>query len=145
LDLAPFPTRRSSDLGTEPVLQELNMFKSSTLVENELELLKSRSIMYNVVRNLDLYVDYQEQGPVRKQSAYTTSPLKVKLLTPPRNISEPRKFEVTILDEKSFILKDGDIEQTLPFNTRLRNNFGPWEVGTTATLADYIGKTVTVT
>jgi len=130
--------------GTEPVLQELNMFKSSTLVENELELLKSRSIMYNVVRNLGLYIDYQEQGTVKKKSAYTTTPIEVKMLTPPRNISEPRKFEMTILDEKNFLLKDGNIEQTIPFNTRLRNSFGPWEVRTTATLADYIGKTITV-
>lgn len=131
--------------GTEPVLQELNMFKSSTLVENELELLKSRSIMYNAVRNLSLYIDYEKQGAVKKKSAYTTTPIEVKLLTPPRNISKPRQLEVTILDEKKFLLKDGDIEQTIPFNTRLRNNFGPWEVGTTATLTDNIGKTIIVT
>jgi len=130
--------------GTEPALQELNMFKTSTLVENELELLKSRSIMYNAVRNLGLYIDYQEQGPIKKVSAYTNTPVQVKLLTPPRNIIEPRKFEITIVDEKSFVLKEDDIEQTITFNSRLRNNFGPWVVMPTATLPDYIGKTITV-
>lgn len=131
--------------GAESALQEMNMFKSSTLVENEMELLKSRSIMYNAVRNLGLYIDYQEQGPLKKVSAYTSTPVHVTLLTPPRNLSEPRKFEITVLDNKFFTLKEGDIEQKLPFNTRLRNNFGPWEVQPTATLQDYIGETITVT
>lgn len=131
--------------GSESALQELNMFKSSTLVENEMELLKSRSIMYNAVRNLGLYIDYQEQGPLKKVSAYTSTPVKLRLLTPPRNMDEPRKFEITVLDTQFFMLKEGDIEQKLPFNTRLRNNFGPWEMQPTASLPDYIGKTITLT
>lgn len=131
--------------GTEPALEELNMFKTRTLVENELELLKSRSIMHNVVRDLGLYADYKEKGAIKSKSLYSTSPVRILLLAPAQNMEKPRNFEITVRDGKSFILKEEDREQIIPFSTRLRNNFGTWMVRPTGNLRDYIGKTINVT
>lgn len=131
--------------GTEPALKELNMFKTRTLVENELELLKSRSIMYNTVRDLGLYADYQQKGSLRSESLYGMSPVEVVLLAPAKNMQKPRKFEFLIRDDRSFVLKEGDREQIIPFSTRLRNSFGSWTVRPTENLHEFIGKTIDVT
>lgn len=132
--------------GTEPALEELNMFKTRTLVENELELLKSRAIMNNVVRNLGLYADYHEKSGMKSTSLYSTSPVEVSLLAPGQNLEKPRNFEITIRDRNSFILKEEEnSENIIPFSTRLRNNFGTWIVRPTNNLADFIGKTISVT
>jgi tyrosine-protein kinase Etk/Wzc len=63
-------------------LASLNIFGSKKIVENEIEVIKSRTVMKNVVKNLALYSPIYIEGKVQSVSAYISSPVKVFLKSP---------------------------------------------------------------
>lgn len=61
--------------GESKLLESLDMISSKKIVENEIEILQSRKLMYDVVKKLGLYAFITEKGKVRSISAYTKSPI----------------------------------------------------------------------
>lgn len=57
------------------VLEKLNMEGSSKMVENEIEVLKSRSLIGKVVDNLNMTVSYWAEGNARDSELYRDSPV----------------------------------------------------------------------
>ncbi len=73
------------------LMESLNVYNEKTIVENETEVLHSKTLMREVVRNLYLYAPVSEKGRFRVASAYTTSPVTIEAqnpdkLTPTDNI-----------------------------------------------------------
>ncbi len=64
------------------LMESLDLISSKKIVENEIEVIKSRTLMENVVKALYLYAPVFEQGKVKALSAYTTSPLFIQALNP---------------------------------------------------------------
>ncbi len=62
--------------------ESLDMISSKKIVENEIEVIQSRTLMDNVVKKYHLYAPVFDQGKVKAVSAYTTSPVTVVALTP---------------------------------------------------------------
>jgi len=58
-------------------MESLNMINTKKIIENEIEVLQSKSIMQNVVNNLHLYAQIYQQGKIRNVSAYTLSPVTI--------------------------------------------------------------------
>jgi uncharacterized protein involved in exopolysaccharide biosynthesis len=58
-------------------MDALNAISTKKIIENEIEVLKSRSIMENVVNNLHLYAPISQEGKVNNVSAYTLCPLVI--------------------------------------------------------------------
>lgn len=56
-------------------IQQINRKK---IVENEIEIFRSRTLMAEVVKNLRLYAPVQEESKFAPKSAYTTSPVVVE-------------------------------------------------------------------
>lgn len=59
------------------MINALDRLAGNKIVENELEVLKSRTLMANVVTNLGLYCSFFEEDKLIPQSAYTSSPVMV--------------------------------------------------------------------
>ena len=59
------------------ILKELNLGSVSKLVENEIEVLKSRAIMEKVVDALNLSVTYYQEGRIKDAEVFYESPVKV--------------------------------------------------------------------
>ncbi|QCW98792.1 polysaccharide biosynthesis tyrosine autokinase [Aggregatimonas sangjinii] len=78
------------------VLEAMNPFDSKKIVENELEIIKSRTIMTQVVKGLQLYAPFYEDKLYGSKEAYTTSPIAVELRNPENIVlpsgGEPLKF-----------------------------------------------------
>ena len=68
--------------GTTDPLQTFDMFGSKKNVENEVEVLQSKTLMREVVKNLQLYAPVTIVGRVVKQSAYVYSPIVVEAQDP---------------------------------------------------------------
>ncbi len=68
-------------LDDSKVLEALNLFGGKKIVENEIEVLHSRSIISQVARDLHLYAPIFEKGLIPK-SAYITSPVYIELKNP---------------------------------------------------------------
>jgi tyrosine-protein kinase Etk/Wzc len=76
-------------LDESKVLEALNMFGEKKIVENEMEVLHSRSIVTQVTKDLHLYASIYEQGFINR-SAYVSSPVIVELKNPDGLIESPK-------------------------------------------------------
>ena len=70
--------------GTEEskLTESLNTISSKQLVENEIEVIQSRSLMDSVVRQQHLYAPFYEKGKVNKTTAYLRSPIQIQAFNP---------------------------------------------------------------
>jgi tyrosine-protein kinase Etk/Wzc len=62
------------------MLESLNIFSTKKIVEDEIEVLQSQTLMREVVRNLDLYAPITAKGRFKTYPAYTSSPVIVEAL-----------------------------------------------------------------
>jgi len=69
-------------LDDSKVLDALNLFGAKKIVENEIEVIHSRSIVSQIVTNLQLYAPIEEQSGFSYRSAYATCPVKIELMKP---------------------------------------------------------------
>ncbi len=63
-------------------LRSLNIYAANKIVENEVEVLKSRTLMQDVVMRLYLYAPVFEKGRLKSSPAYLTSPIIVQVYDP---------------------------------------------------------------
>ncbi len=59
------------------MLEELDLFSSTKVVENEIEILRSHTLIERVVRDLNLQVDYSAKAGLRTVSLYEGLPFRV--------------------------------------------------------------------
>ena len=64
------------------VLESLDLLSTKKIIENETEVLRSRSLMTAVIRKLYLYAPEYRQGRLVSPSAYATSPVMIEALDP---------------------------------------------------------------
>lgn len=92
--------------------ESIDAFTTNKLVENEIDVLSSHSLMNNVVKKLELYAPIYEKGKFKTTSAYTTSPITIEIKSPEKVTEQPevyfqydaRKKKVVIAD-KAYPLK----------------------------------------
>jgi capsular exopolysaccharide synthesis family protein len=64
------------------MLEELDLFSSKKVVENEIEILRSYTLMEEVVKDLNLQVSYTVRDGLRKKELYDNSPVKIEVISP---------------------------------------------------------------
>lgn len=64
------------------MLESLNLLSAKKIVENEVEVLHSRKLMNEVVKDLRLYAPVFEEGKVKPGSAYIASPVTIEVNDP---------------------------------------------------------------
>ena len=62
------------------ILSSLDLSGSKKVIENEIEILKSRTLAKEVIRKLDLYAEVTVKGKIRDDVAYKGSPLRFHFL-----------------------------------------------------------------
>ncbi|CAN5753943.1 polysaccharide biosynthesis tyrosine autokinase [soil metagenome] len=62
--------------------ESLDMISSKKIVENEIEVIQSRTLMDNVVKKLRLYAPVFEKGKVKVRAAYVLSPVLIEVFNP---------------------------------------------------------------
>ncbi len=93
------------------MLESLNIYTSSKIVENEMEVIQSRTLMKEVVVNLHLYAPVFEEGGFNDINAYETSPIRIEAkdpeeIAPEKDIpfSYDHGKEVVIIERKAYPL-----------------------------------------
>jgi capsular exopolysaccharide synthesis family protein len=64
------------------MMESLNMMSTKKIIENEVEVLQSRSLMDNVVKSLHLYAPVSQEGKLKTISAYIASPVSIEAADP---------------------------------------------------------------
>jgi capsular exopolysaccharide synthesis family protein len=108
--------------GVEPTKMEeqLDQFSGKKIIENEVEVLKSKTLMGDVVRNLDLYATFFEEGEMAPKAAYTTSPIMIEAANP----EGLRKVDKIYF---SFSAKDSNVvigSKRYPLNQMMKTPWG---------------------
>ncbi|MEN9964044.1 MAG: hypothetical protein RL582_1139, partial [Bacteroidota bacterium] len=88
-------------------MDALNAISTKKIIENEIEVLQSRSIMENVVKNLNLYAPIFQEGKIRNISAYTLSPVTITA-SHPDSIEPVEKVELMFDEKTKGIYLDGE-------------------------------------
>ncbi|MBC6489954.1 GumC family protein [Flavihumibacter stibioxidans] len=64
------------------MIEALDVFKANTIVENEIEVIQSRTLIRKVVKNLYLYAPIFRHEQSRKVSAFQTAPFRIQAAMP---------------------------------------------------------------
>src|SRR5258706_4566095 len=64
------------------LMESLDLISSNKIVENEIEIIQSRTLMLKVVKALFLYAPVYEQGQVHSVPAYIKSPVIIEASNP---------------------------------------------------------------
>lgn len=103
---------KGSGTAEAEVFKELGLGQSASTMEDEMEVFKSRSIMYRVVKNLDLDYSYFSQGNPVYHEKYNNFPLSIEVF-PSDSIAfddYSNSFEIEVLSHDQFILGDKNKE-----------------------------------
>ncbi|MEO5563078.1 MAG: polysaccharide biosynthesis tyrosine autokinase, partial [Chitinophagaceae bacterium] len=102
------------------MINSMDQLAGNKIVENELEVLKSRTLMANVVRNLNLYASFFEEDKLIPKSAYTTSPILIQSADPDGlKVAQKVKFEFSDKDSQVVIGA-----KKFPLNQLVQTDFG---------------------
>lgn len=106
--------------GESKILESLNFLEPKKSIQNEIELIQSKSLMKEVVLKLHLYAPIYEVGKLKEVSAYTTSPIMVKAKDP-ENIKDHEKV-FFIYNEHNKSVKVGN--EVYPLNKWMKTPYG---------------------
>ncbi|WP_295669348.1 GNVR domain-containing protein, partial [uncultured Mucilaginibacter sp.] len=97
----------------DDMMKQMNIFSSNKVVDNEIQVLASYTLMKEVVDTLKLNVTYYLQGLFRKVELYNRSPLKLELIsTTSETYKKPLKIAIlngesaTVNGQKIFFNKE---------------------------------------
>ncbi|HEY1165535.1 MAG TPA: polysaccharide biosynthesis tyrosine autokinase [Chitinophaga sp.] len=93
--------QKGGNVPGEEVLQQLQIFTNKSNVDNEVEILQSRSLMEMVVRNLQLNISYWQEGRVKTGELFRRVPFIAHWLSVRDSLEEVR-YQVTPLSEQKF-------------------------------------------
>ncbi|TXD55234.1 chain length determinant protein, partial [Polaribacter sp. IC066] len=99
--------------------------------DNEIEILKSRKIIGNMVDSLDLTISYFMEGTIKKSEVYDKNPLVLEFIK--KNflaIEKDTAFVISRLDENNIEFKtlDGDLISRSTLNTVIESELGQFKI-----------------
>lgn len=120
---------------------------NSTMVEGEIQVLKSRAIMQEVVERLNLQVQFFTKGRITKAEVYNDPPVKLNFLTSDsilENIADKFNIHISSKTEYQYSVEDGT-PKTYLFGETIQTRAGNLIVIPSGTQFDkFIGKTLEV-
>lgn len=104
------------------MIDDINQISSKKIVENEIEILQSRTLMLDVVKKLSLYAPVYTTGKVRPELAYTSSPVMIQSPSPDSLKPQEQVF-FSFNKAKNTVLLNNKYE--FPLNQIVNTPFGP--------------------
>ncbi|MBK8089868.1 MAG: polysaccharide biosynthesis tyrosine autokinase [Chitinophagaceae bacterium] len=102
------------------VIESLNQLSTKKIIENESEVIKSRGLMYEVVKKLFLYAPVYEEQKLKSVSAYSSSPIKIEAKYPDSLIGAHEKISLKYDQLKQQVTVDNKV---YPINQWVKTPF----------------------
>jgi capsular exopolysaccharide synthesis family protein len=123
-------------------LQELNIVSQSRIVDNEVEVLKSRRLMVQLVDDLQLWVDYLSNKKIGKMNLYGESPVKI-IFSKYGEMIDGKQIVVYIKNANSyFVTLEGKQPIEYQFDKPVSNVLGDFVVTKTDLAKQYYDKSI---
>ena len=117
---------RSGGISEERILsQGLEFYGGGKAMDNEIQILRSLTLMEKVIDTLRANVSYFRQGVIKERELYTSSPLVLDTFALPPERPFGASFLVEVKDKIKFILKANENDEgevyyyNVPFSNRL--------------------------
>jgi capsular exopolysaccharide synthesis family protein len=125
---------------------QLDPLSKPIIFENEIEIMKSKKIMLQVVDQLKLWINYSKKDGMVVTDLYKSSPVVFQFLKPPPKISDKGiNLDIIIKDGNSFIIKEKDDKQTeLKFGQPIQSNFGLWKLDRNSLTDNFYGNNIQI-
>ncbi|MDO6390992.1 polysaccharide biosynthesis tyrosine autokinase [Pontibacter sp. BT731] len=115
---------------------ELGIFQTNQSINDEIELLKSITLLQRVVKDLSLYVNYYVEGNIKTEEIYGSSlPIKV-VVSDLKPQSFAKTLRVQIKDKNTFILNDEETETSHEFGQKIVMPYATFTITATPGFAD---------
>jgi uncharacterized protein involved in exopolysaccharide biosynthesis len=88
------------------VMESLQTISTKKIIENEIEVLQSWTLMITVVKKLHLYAPIFQEGSLKSLSAYVLSPLTIEALNPD-SLSTFEKIHLDYDKQHGMVTLDG--------------------------------------
>ncbi|MCC6817457.1 MAG: polysaccharide biosynthesis tyrosine autokinase [Bacteroidia bacterium] len=111
--------------GVESVLNALEGTEKKKNVENEIELLKSKNLMTQVVKNLGIYAHIYQPGRVKHLITYNTTPVTFVASQPDSFRSTPGLVPFTYLPKEKAVLLEG---KKYPLEMAVQTPYGKFKI-----------------
>ena len=106
------------------VVDQMNLFGSNKIVENEIEMIRSRSLLKNVVDKIHLYAPVYEEGKVNIVPAFSKSPVEL-IVQNPDSIIASDKIYFSYDKNKKIVTVNG---KQFPLDQWVSYEYGsPWK------------------
>jgi capsular exopolysaccharide synthesis family protein len=115
------------------LLTELDLFGGTKVIDNEIEILKSKTLMRKVVDRLNLSINYMAVGRIKTRDLYSGKPLTINIV----NMDSTwygKNLELSVTKGNFYLLKDKDSKLTAKgrIGELQRNHFGLYKINKTA-------------
>ncbi|AUP77275.1 GumC family protein [Flavivirga eckloniae] len=117
------------DASSASALKDLSIFseKEDAMVEDEIQVVKSRSFLRNIIKRLGLNVSYYIKGRVNESELYKNSPLTINFIESDSVINKTNfNFYVEVLSSTNFNFRinEEDVPTKYTFGTTVPTFFG---------------------
>ncbi|NML63656.1 polysaccharide biosynthesis tyrosine autokinase [Hymenobacter sp. RP-2-7] len=120
--------KSGQELSNADALNDLGVAKSTKNIDNEIEVIKSKSLMTRVVKELGLVTSYYIEGKIKDKEIYGNS-LPIKIL--PGKIDSTaagNSFIIKLKPNNSFELTDGGRTKIYKFGEEISKSYGVFTV-----------------
>ncbi|WP_345950885.1 polysaccharide biosynthesis tyrosine autokinase [Mucilaginibacter sp. PAMB04274] len=126
------------------MVPELDQSASPKNAEAEIEILRSKNLINQVVNRFQLWTTYKTKRGLKTLDLYESTPVKFEMVQKAGMLTA-HSLEVLIKDKNSFEIENlSGQKQTVAFNTPYKSEFGSWKLKPTDFIDQYIGSTITI-
>ena len=117
-------TKSSSTESESDILSNFGLFSTQSNVNNEVQILKSKTLLYNVIKDLQLNVIYFGAGDIKKTDVYKLSPFNIKLLSISDRLAHGQIIEYQLETKNGKVyLKGNDTNIPINFNDTVNTKY----------------------
>ena len=128
-------------------INQLDQISTPVVFENEINIIKSKKIMMQVVTSMNLWIGYSKKEGMVSTDLYKNSPVKFQFIKIPDKIDDKGiKLDITIDNAQSFTVEDKDGKQSqFKYGQYIQSDFGLWKLDATPYLNAFIGSKINIT
>ena len=93
---------KGTDLGESIMIENFGLAKGKSNLDNEIEILKSRTLMENVVKDLHLTVSYYAKEKVKTTEVYNKSPFSLVVIQPSTHVKFEEPWHLEFKEKQKF-------------------------------------------
>ena len=110
---------KSPSSSQNDLLQDLNLFSSDKIIDNEVQILKSKDIIENIIKDLNLQTSYYLRDGVRKREQYGTMPFDVHLINSLPGADFNQAYTINLLDSVTAELNGKKVQLNRPIKINI--------------------------